>query len=149
MPSSNREVEAWRFALLSIVTLREVPFLSLLIYETDDHDISILIGEISKPYDDLIDLLDDLYAYEVSELQTDSQELYRDLMCAQFPVIYRREIEGTREQITRNEEMLVELFELDKQDEQPTSVIPAWRLWIIGKLEKVIPNSKNKGEMKK
>ena len=57
-----------RFALLSIVDLREIPFISLLIYETDEHGISNLIGEISKPYDDVIDLLDDLYEYEINEL---------------------------------------------------------------------------------
>ncbi|MCM0627447.1 hypothetical protein M5J14_23485 [Lysinibacillus sp. OL1_EC] len=134
-----------RFALLSIVYLREVPFISLLIYQTDERGISNLIGEISKPYEDVIDLLDDLYAFEISELQTDSQELYRELMSAQYPVIYRREVEGTREQITRNEEMLVELFELDKQDEQPTPVIPTWRLWFINKLEKIIQILKTKG----
>ncbi|WGF39787.1 MULTISPECIES: hypothetical protein [Lysinibacillus] len=134
-----------RFALLSIVNLRDVPFISLLIYQTDERGISNLIGEISKPYDDVIDLLDDLYAFEISELQTDSQELYRDLISAQYPVIYRREVEGTREQITRNEEMLVELFELDKQDEQPTPVIPMWRLWCINKLEKIIQMLKTKG----
>lgn len=134
-----------RFALLSIVNLRDVPFISLLIYQTDERGISNLIGEISKPYDDVIDLLDDLYAFEISELQTDSQELYRDLISAQYPVIYRREVEGTREQITRNEEMLVELFELDKQDEQPTPVIPTWRLWCINKLEKIIQILKTKG----
>jgi len=130
-----------RFALLSIVNLREVPFISLLIYQTDERGISDLIGEISKPYDDVIDLLDDLYAYEINELQTDSQDLYRDLMGAQYPVIYRREVEGTREQITRNEEMLVDLFELDK----PTPVIPTWRLWCIDRLEKIIQILKTKG----
>ncbi|OCX65486.1 hypothetical protein BFM98_00155 [Lysinibacillus sp. AR18-8] len=134
-----------RFALLSIVNLRDVPFISLLIYQTDERGISNLIGEISKPYDDVIDLLDDLYAFEISELQTDSQELYRDLISAHCPVIYRKEVEGTREQITRNEEMLVELFELDKQDEQPTPVIPMWRLWCINKLEKIIQMLKTKG----
>ena len=133
-----------RFALLSIVNLREVPFISLLIYETDEHGISTVIVEISKPYDDFIDLLDDLNVYEIKELQTDSKELYRELMSAQFPVIYRREVEGTREQITRNKEMLVELFELDKQDEQPTPVIPIWRLWCINKLEKIIQILKTK-----
>lgn len=134
-----------RFALLSIVYLREVQFISLLIYQTDERGISNLIGEISKPYDDVIDLLDDLYAFKISELQTDSQELYRDLISAQFPVIYRREVEGTREQITRNEEMLVELFELDKQDEQLAPIIPKWRLLFIDKLEKVIQILKTKG----
>ncbi|MEE3809860.1 hypothetical protein V2H29_23325 [Lysinibacillus fusiformis] len=134
-----------RFALLSIVNLRDVPFISLLIYQTDERGISNLIGEISKPYDDVIDLLDDLYEFEISELQTDSQELYRELMSAQYPVIYRREIEGTREQITRNEEMLVELFELDMPDEQLTPVIPMWRLWCINKLEKIIQILKTKG----
>lgn len=104
-----------------------------------------MIGEISKPYEDTTDLLDDLDAYEVSELQTDSKEIYRDLMSAQRPVIYRREIEGTSELITYNEEMLVELFELDKQDEEPAPVIPTWRLWCIGKLEKVIQILKTKG----
>ena len=134
-----------RFALLSIVNLRDVPFISLLIYQTDERGISNLIGEISKPYDDVIDLLDDLYAYEINELQTDSQELYRELMSAQYPVIYRREVEGTREQITRNEEMLVELFELDKQDEHLAPIIPMWRLWCINKLEKIIQILKTKG----
>ncbi|MBU5252554.1 hypothetical protein KQI46_11660 [Lysinibacillus capsici] len=134
-----------RFALLSIVNLRDVPFISLLIYQTDERGISNLIGEISKPYDDVIDLLHDLYSFEISELQTDSQELYRELMSAHYPVIYRREVEGTREQITRNEEMLVELFELDKQDEQPMPVIPMWRLWCINKLEKIIQMLKTKG----
>lgn len=134
-----------RFALLSIVNLRGAPFISLLIYQTDERGISNLIGEISKPYDDVTDLLVDLYAYEISELQTDSQALYRDLISAQFPVIYRRDVEGTREQITRNEEMLVELFELDKQDEQPMPVIPTWRLWCIDKLENIIQILKTKG----
>lgn len=134
-----------RFALLSIVDLRELPFISLLIYQTDERGISNLIGEISKPSGDVVDLLDDLYAYEINELQTDSQELYRELMSAQYPVIYRREVEGTREQISRNEEMLVELFELDKQDEQPTLIIPTWRLWCIDKLENTI-QTENKGD---
>ncbi|PJO43815.1 hypothetical protein [Lysinibacillus xylanilyticus] len=134
-----------RFALLSIVNLRDVPFISLLIYQTDEQGISNLIGEISKPYDDVIDLLDDLYAYEINELQTDSQVLYRELMSSQYLVIYRREVEGTREIITCNEEMLVELFELDKQDDQPTPVIPTWRMWCIDKLEKVIQILKTKG----
>lgn len=134
-----------RFALLSIVNLRDVPFISLLIYQTDERGISDLIGEISKPYDNVIDLLDDLYSFEISELQTDSQELYRDLISAQCPVIYRREVEGTREQITRNEEMLVELFELHKQDEQLAPIIPTWRLWCIDKLEKIIQILKTKG----
>ena len=83
-----------RFALLSIVNLRDVPFISLLIYQTDEQGISNLIGEISKPYGDVVDLLDDLYAYEINELQTDSQELYRELMSAQYPVIYRHKVEG-------------------------------------------------------
>ncbi|MDD1504739.1 hypothetical protein PVA17_18510 [Lysinibacillus sp. CNPSo 3705] len=131
-----------RFALLSLVNLREVSFISLLIYQTDERGISNVIGEISKPYEDVTSLLDDLYTYEINELQTDSQELYRDLMSAQFLVIYRREVEGTREQITRNEEMLVDLFELDKQDE---TVIPTWRLWCIDKLEKIIQILKTKG----
>lgn len=134
-----------RFALLSIINLREVPFISLLIYQMDERCISNLIGEISKPYDDVIDLLDDLYSFEISELQTDSQELYRALISAQFPVIYRREVEGTREQFARNEEMLVELFELDKQDEQLAPIIPIWRLWCINKLEKIIQILKTKG----
>ncbi|QDP99179.1 hypothetical protein FOH38_00690 [Lysinibacillus fusiformis] len=133
------------FALLSIVPLRDVPFISLLIYETDERGISTVVGEITKPYGDVIDLLDDLSAYKINELQTDSKELYRDLMNVQHPVIYRKEIEGTREQITRNKEMLVELFELDKQDEQPAPVIPVWRLWCIIKLEKIIQILKTKG----
>ncbi|MGN4125233.1 hypothetical protein ACMGD3_09505 [Lysinibacillus sphaericus] len=95
-----------RFALLSIVNLCDIQFTSLLIYQTDERGISTIVGEIAKPYADVIDLLDDLYAYEISELQTDSQIVYRDLMGVQYPVIYRKEIEGTREQITRNEEML-------------------------------------------
>lgn len=134
-----------RFALLSIVNLRGVPFISLLIYETDERGISDLIGEIAKPYDDVIDLLDDLYAYEINELQTDSKEIYRDLMSVQYPVIYHREVGGPRDHVTRNEEMLVEIFELDKQDEQPVPVIPKWRLWFIDKLEKVIQILKTKG----
>ena len=73
-----------RFAFLSLVSY-DIPFISLLIYQTDERGISTLIGEITKPYDDVIDLLDDLYAYEINELQTDSKELYRELMSAQFP----------------------------------------------------------------
>lgn len=133
------------FALLSIVNLRDHPFISLLIYKTDERGISTLIGEIAKPYDDVIDLLDDLYAYEINELQTDSKEIYRDLMSVQYPVIYRREVEGPRDHVNRNEEMLVEIFELDKQDEQPAPVIPKWRLLFIDKLEKVIQILKTKG----
>lgn len=131
-----------RFALLSIVNLRDTPFISLLIYQTDKRGISTVIGEITKPYDDALGLLDDLYAYEVNELQTDSKELYRELVGAQFPVIYRKEIEGTYEAVEANEEMLVELYELDKRDKP---VIPKWRLCLIDKLEKVIQILKTKG----
>lgn len=134
-----------RFALLSVVNLREIPFISLLIYQTDEKGISNLIGEISKPYYDVTELLDDLYAYEINELQTDSKELYRELMSAQYPVIYRKEIEGTREAVDANEDILVEIYELDKQDEQLAPVIPTWRLWLIDKLEKVIQIIKTKG----
>lgn len=131
--------------MLSIVDLRDIPFISLLIYETDERGISTLTGEIAKPYNDVIDLLDDLYAYEINELHTDSKEIYRDLMSVQYPVIYRREVEGPSDHVTRNEEMLVGIFELDKQDEQPVPVIPKWRLWFIDKLEKVIQILKTKG----
>lgn len=130
-----------RFALLSVVQLNGVDFTSMLIYETDMNGISSCIGEISKPYDSA-DLIDDLIAYDISELQTDSQSVYRDLMSVQFPVIYRREVEGTRQLVERNSEMLIALFELDIE---AAFVIPRWRLFIISKLEKIIQILKTKG----
>lgn len=134
-----------RFALLSIVNLRDVPFISLLIYQTDERGISALIGEIAKPYNDIADLVDDLYAYEIKELQTDSKELYRELISAQYPVIYRREVDGTREAVENHEDIIVELYGLDEQDKKQAPVIPKWRLWLIDKLEKVIQILKTKG----
>lgn len=134
-------MSAMRFALLSVVELKGVDFTSMLIYETDINGISNCIGEISKPYDSA-DLIDDLIAYDISELQTDSQSVYRDLMSVQFPVIYRREVDGTRQLVERNGEMLIELFELDVE---AAFVIPRWRLFIISKLEKIIQILKTKG----
>lgn len=131
-----------RFALLSIVDLREKPFISLLIYETYENGISSIIGDIAKPYDNFDDLLDDLLEYRINELQTDSQEVYRKLINVKFPVIYRREVEGTRQSVKANEDILCELYELE---EIIAPVIPIWRLWCIDKLERLITILKTKG----
>ena len=135
--------EHWRFGFLSIVELRNTPFIVLLIYQTDGQGISSPITTVMKPYGDFIDLLDDLYAYNLDELQTDSQQAYRDLIGVHYPVIYRREIEGTREALQYDEDMLVDLFELDNQELPP--VIPVWRTWCIKQLEKIIQMLKTKG----
>ncbi|RUL51106.1 hypothetical protein [Lysinibacillus antri] len=134
-----------RFGLLSIVELREQPFVSLLIYETDEQGISALIADIIKPYGDFIDLLDDLHDFQINQAETDSQALYRDLVNVKFPVIYRREIEDTRRAVKQSEAMLVELYELDKEVEQDAPVLPAWRLWCIDKLERLIKLLQTKG----
>lgn len=132
-----------RFGLLSIGELRDTPFIVLLIYQTDERGISTPVTTVMKPYGDFIDLLDDLYAYDLDELQTDSQHVYRDLVGVHYPVIYRREVEGTREALQYNEDMLVDLFELDNQE--PPPVMPAWRTWCINKLERLIKILQTKG----
>lgn len=130
-----------RFALVSIVKICDVDFTSMLLYEADEQGIWNCIGEISKPFE-LDDMLDDLAEYKVSEIQTDSQTIYRELVSAKIPVIYRKEVDGTHELIKRSEEMLIELFELNLE---PTVVIPRWRLFIITKLEKLIQILKTRG----
>ncbi|WP_336046768.1 hypothetical protein [Solibacillus ferritrahens] len=130
-----------RFALLSLIDVESTQFVSLLIYESDDNGIYNCIAEITKPYE-LADLIDDLIAYDISELHTDSQSIYRELMSLKYPVIYRREVEGTRQLIEQNKETLIELFELNSE---PTVVIPRWRLFVIDKLEKIIQILKTRG----
>lgn len=130
-----------RFALLSLIDVESTPFVSLLLYESDENGIYNCIAEIAKPYE-LADLIDDLIAYDILELQTDSQSIYRSLMSLQYPVIYRREVEGTRQLIEQNKEMLIDLFELDLED---AIEIPRWRLFIIDKLEKLIQILKTRG----
>ncbi|WP_312507170.1 hypothetical protein [Lysinibacillus sp.] len=132
-----------RFGLLSIVELHNTPFIVLLIYQTDEQGISSPVTTVMKPYGDFIDLLDDLYAYNLDELQTDSQQVYRELIGVHYPVIYRREVEGTREALQYDEDMLVELYELDKPELPP--FIPTWRLWCINKLEQLIKILQTKG----
>lgn len=130
-----------RFALVSIVKIYDVDFTSMLLYESDEQGIWNCIGEISKPFE-LDDMLDDLAEYKVSEIQTDSQTIYRELVSAKIPVIYRKEVDGTRELVERSEEMLIELFELNLE---PAVVLPRWRLFIITKLEKIIQILKTRG----
>lgn len=130
-----------RFALVSIVKIYDVDFTSMLLYESDEQGIWNCIAEIAKPFE-IDDMLDDLAEYKVSEIQTDSQTVYRELVSAQIPVIYRKEVDGTRELIERNEEMLIELFELNLE---PAVVLPRWRLFIITKLEKLIQILKTRG----
>lgn len=130
-----------RFALVSIVKIYDVDFTSLLLYESDDNGIYNCIAEIAKPYE-LADLIDDLIAYDISELQTDSQSIYRELMSLRCPVIYRREVEGTRQLIEQNKETLFDLFELNKE---AAIEIPRWRLFVIDKLEKLIQILKTRG----
>lgn len=134
-----------RFALLSLVDVMETPFISLLIYETDERGISHEIGDTAKPYSDINELISDLIAYDINELQTDSPLLYRDLVAERVPVIYRREIEGTRKRIECHIEMLVELFELDKQNDEQAVALPRWRVWCIKKLEQIVQILKTKG----
>lgn len=130
-----------RFALVSIVKIYDVDFTSMLLYESDEQGIWNCIAEIAKPFE-LDDMLDDLAEYKVSEIQTDSQTIYRELVSAKIPVIYRKEVTGTRELIERSEEMLIDLFELNLE---PTVVLPRWRLFIIPKLEKLIQILKTRG----
>ena len=130
-----------RFALVSVVKIYDVDFTSMLLYESDEPGFWNCIAEIAKPFE-IDDMLDDLAEYKVSEIQTDSQTVYRELVSAQIPVIYRKEVDGTRELIERSEEMLIELFELNLE---PTVVIPRWRLFIITKLEKLIQILKTRG----
>lgn len=130
-----------RFALVSIVKIYDVDFTSMLLYESDEQGIWNCIAEIAKPFE-IDDMLDDLAEYKVSEIQTDSQTVYRELVSAQIPVMYRKEVDGTLELIERSEEMLIDLFELNLE---PTVVLPRWRLFIITKLEKLIQILKTRG----
>ncbi|MEK4081584.1 hypothetical protein [Solibacillus sp. FSL K6-1126] len=130
-----------RFSLVSIVKIYDVDFTSMLLYESDEQGIWNCIAEIAKPFE-IDDMLDDLAEYKVSEIQTDSQTIYRELVSAQIPVIYRKEVDGTRELIERSEEMLIELFELNLE---AAVVLPRWRLFIINKLEKLIQILKTRG----
>lgn len=130
-----------RFALVSIVKIYDVDFTSMLLYESDEQGIWNCIAEIAKPFE-IDDMLDDLAEYKVSEIQTDSQTIYRELVSAKIPVIYRKEVDGTRELVERNEEMLIELFELNLE---AAIVLPRWRLFIVNKLEKLIQILKTRG----
>lgn len=130
-----------RFALVSIVKIYDVDFTSMILYESDEQGIWNCIAEIAKPFE-IDDMLDDLAEYKVSEIQTDSQTIYRELVSAQIPVIYRKEVTDTRELIERSKEMLIDLFELNLE---PTVVLPRWRLFIITKLEKLIQILKTRG----
>ncbi|MEK4627344.1 hypothetical protein MKZ17_03760 [Solibacillus sp. FSL R7-0682] len=130
-----------RFALVSIVKIYDVDFTSMILYESDEQGIWNCIAEIAKPFE-IDDMLDDLAEYKVSEIQTDSQTIYRELVSAKIPVIYRKEVTDTRELIGRSEEMLIELFELNLE---PAVVLPRWRLFIITKLEKLIQILKTRG----
>lgn len=130
-----------RFAFLSIVELNNVAFTSLFIYQTSKSGISNCIAEVAKPFE-LDDLIDDIAAYEIDELQTDSKEVYRDLIKRKIPVIYRLEIQETKQAIDRNKDLLIELFEL-KSEVEPQ--LAKWRLYCIEKLEKLIQILKTKG----
>lgn len=140
---AKNKSEYWTFGYLSIAELRDTPFVVLLIYQTDERGISTHVTTVMKPYGDFIDLLDDLTAYDLDELHTDSQQVYRELIGVHYPVIYRREVEGTRDALRYDEDMLVELYELDEPE--PPPVIPAWRLWCINKLERFIKILQTKG----
>lgn len=131
-----------RFALLSLVDVKSTPFMSLLIYQTDEHGISHLIAEIAKPYVDFGELTSDLIAYDIDELQTDSTQFYRELVAKQIPVIYRKELTGTGDHIRQHEEMFIELYELNAHDEEEKQPLPRWRAFCITLLQKIITKIK-------
>lgn len=126
-----------RFASLSIVKLLEVDFTVLQVYETDQSGISHIVGEVIKPYTNLIEIRNDLAEMLVSEIETDNKEIYRDLMLILVPAVYRYEIKETKRAVKANRNTLIEVYNL-----RQAKTLPKWRLFLIDLLEKTIQKLK-------
>ncbi len=125
-----------RFGFLSLHDVESTPFITLLAYQDNDRGISHEIASISRPFDTVIDVIDLVIDLQLDSLETDSQQLYRDLIVCDMPIIYRRELDETKTYIDRVYDELVEIYELNTEAE--AQHLAKWRLFIIKKLERLI-----------
>lgn len=122
-----------RFASLSIIKLLGVDFTVLQVYETDHNGISHIVGEVVKPYTNLVEIRSELTEMLVSEIETDNKEIYRDLMLNLVPTAYRYEIKETKRAVKANRDVLIEVYNL-----REAKTLSKWRLFLIDLLEKTI-----------
>lgn len=126
-----------RFAFLSLHDVESTRFITLLAYEENDRGISHAIATISRPFENVIDVIDLIIDLKLDSVETDSQQLYRDLIVCDMPIIYRHELDATKTYIEREYSELVEIYELN-ETETETQQLSKWRLFIIQKLERFI-----------
>lgn len=125
-----------RFGFLSLHDVESTRFITLLVYQDNNRGISHEIASISRPFDSVIDVIDLVIDLQLDSLETDSQQLYRDLIVCDMPIIYRRELDETKTYIDRVYDELVEIYELNTEAE--AQHLAKWRLFIIKKLERLI-----------
>ncbi|MFF5817657.1 hypothetical protein [Lysinibacillus capsici] len=125
-----------RFGFLSLHDVESTRFITLLVYQDNNRGISHEIASISRPFDSVIDVIDLVIDLQLDSLETDSQQLYRDLIVCDMPIIYRRELDETKTYIDRAYDELVEIYELNTEAE--AQHLAKWRLFIIKKLERLI-----------
>ncbi|PKU49957.1 hypothetical protein [Lysinibacillus fusiformis] len=125
-----------RFGFLSLHDVESTRFITLLVYQDNNRGISHEIASISRPFDTVIDVIDLVIDLQLDSLETDSQQLYRDLIVCDMPIIYRRELDETKTYIDRAYDELVEIYELNTEAE--AQHLAKWRLFIIKKLERLI-----------
>ncbi|WP_016991591.1 hypothetical protein [Lysinibacillus boronitolerans] len=125
-----------RFGFLSLHDVESTRFITLLVYQDNNRGISYEIASISRPFDSVIDVIDLVIDLQLDSLETDSQQLYRDLIVCDMPIIYRRELDETKTYIDRVYDELVEIYELNTEAE--AQHLAKWRLFIIKKLERLI-----------
>ncbi|MEA0554758.1 hypothetical protein U1P98_09240 [Lysinibacillus irui] len=125
-----------RFGFLSLHDVESTRFITLLVYQDNNRGISHEIASISRPFDTVIDVIDLVIDLQLDSLETDSQQLYRDLIVCDMPIIYRRELDETKTYIDRVYDELVEIYELNTEAE--AQHLAKWRLFIIKKLERLI-----------
>ncbi len=126
-----------RFGFLSLHEVESTRFITLLVYQDNNRGISHEIASISRPFDSVIEAIDLVIDLQLESLETDSQQLYRDLIVCDMPIIYRRELDETKTYIDRAYDELVEIYELNKTEIE-TQQLSKWRLFIIKKLERLI-----------
>ena len=141
-----------KFAFLSVVDLDGTPMVSILIYQYftfGDRQIAREVGSIIKPFESSAELVLDLIENEINSVETDNQTIYSILIERKLiPTIFKYQVEGTREAVERDTDMLRELYEINSVQSvsgQSDSELPKWRTWCVAKLEKIIQILKTKG----
>lgn len=141
-----------KFAFLSVVELDGTPMICVLINEYfvfGDRQIAREVGSIIKPFEGSAELVLDLIAAGINSVETDSAVIYSVLVRHNImPTVYKKHIEGTREAVERDADMLRELYEIesDEGSNHSESDLATWRTWCVSKLEKLIKILKTKGK---